>query len=939
MDNSPEKAQAAMEPHNSLRRLRRWKGLPLFLSFLLPFLITGILISYKHLTTPGVNMLLAGDALYQYHPFLSNFRDKLSEGGSMFYSWNLGMGGSYLSLAAYYLSSPLYLLSPLVPESLLPHFYTLALILKLALAGYFMAWFLRIVYGKNDLSLPLFSLLYALCAWAVGYGRNIMWTDVFALLPLLMAGTVSLLRDGKFRLYVISLAACLWCNYYVAFFCCIFVLLSFSGYNICKWNGAKNFLRRFLRISICTLIGTGIACVLLIPTLLAMQSTYSAMGESYHLLSLNIINGANGNVSEYGSAWKMLLRETIPGIVRASRLILNELLVGKEPTILEGLPNIFSGLSTLILAIYYLCCSKIPKRERIFNFGLLAFILLSFILRMLDYVWHGFHFTNLLPYRFSFLFSFILIVMAYRAYLLIDEFKLKYFLAIIPFVLLLIGNAYLQNAANNNQLVLSLLVLIGISIYFLLNRKCSKAPTNRFAAWFFEHRKRIASGLLLFIVVCEMSLSFYTAINKLGLNSQYNADGSLAYPIKQEEIQELQNYLQAKEEGVQFYRMETTAPKYINDAALTGYNGISTFHSSVNANTNRFLRSLGIATQPEQNTFSYYEASPFTNTMCGIKYLYDRNGRQLDTDYNTYLTSSGTVELLENRSFISVGFMTGVDLQSFVAEEERIDILTQQSEMFRMATGIEEALYTHYTADDFITPEGTTITPNASDSTQYDYSVGKTEGRRELSVMFDIAQDGLYVFSTESPSDGYRSVEIFRNGEILCSRVISARALFSLGNLSANDEIEFRYSVTSAKSGSISLDFAKQNDEIYDAGHALLADEPFVLSECADGYLLGNVEALSDGLFYTSIPYEPGWSAYVDGKEVKLAETYDAQSESVKLTDAMISFPLSAGSHEIELVYTAPGLYLGLAISCVSLLGFIALWFCLRKKHVFLPDH
>ena len=76
----------------------------------------------------------------------------------------------------------------------------------------------------------------------------------------------------------------------------------------------------------------------------------------------------------------------------------------------------------------------------------------------------------------------------------------------------------------------------------------------------------------------------------------------------------------------------------------------------------------------------------------------------------------------------------------------------------------------------------------------------------------------------------------------------------------------------------------------------------------------------------------------VDGEPVELAATFDPQSASVKLTDAMISFPLSAGTHTVELSYTAPGLTAGVVISAVCLLAFGALIFLTRKKYVLLPD-
>ena len=76
----------------------------------------------------------------------------------------------------------------------------------------------------------------------------------------------------------------------------------------------------------------------------------------------------------------------------------------------------------------------------------------------------------------------------------------------------------------------------------------------------------------------------------------------------------------------------------------------------------------------------------------------------------------------------------------------------------------------------------------------------------------------------------------------------------------------------------------------------------------------------------------------MDGEPVELAATFDPQSASVKLTDAVISFSLSEGTHTIELSYRTPGLTAGAAISAVCLLAFGALIFLTRKKYVLLPD-
>ncbi len=914
------------------------RRMPMILSFVLPFLISGICYLISLLTMDGINMLLSSDGWHQYYPFLVSLREKLLDGGSLQYSWSVGMGGSYPSLYAYYLASPMYLLSVAVPSNLLAHFFTLLTIVKLSLAGFFMAWFLRIAYRRNDYSLPFFGILYAFCAWAAGYYWNIMWLDVFALLPLLIAGMVALLRDGKFRLYIISLALSLWCNYYVAFFSCIFVLLCFIGYCICKWNGLKNFLRRFVRIGISTLIGVGISCALLLPTLLAMQTTNSAASKEFEFFSMNIAEKGAGVYTPYGSLLGMLWKTTVPQILLSISEIFSGLMPATVPTDMEGLPNIFCGFSTAILAIYYFCCKKISKREKIFNFCLLIFLCLSFIMRFLDYIWHGFHFTNMIPYRFSFLFSFVMVAMAYRAYTLMDDFKPIHLLAIAPLGLALILNAFVHGSGTL-QIMLSVCVFVATIAYFLLHFFLGKLSTMKKSDRLLKKGRAFAAGGLFFIFLCEMVVSLSFGIDTVGLTSQYDASGNLSYPKKGENVEALVDYLQSKEDTPLFYRTEMTSTQTLNDAALNGYNGVSIFNSSANANFNRLSRSLGLASWVGSNRFIYYESSPFTNTLCGIRYLIDRSGNHYNTDYNALLAESDNVKLLQNRAFISVGFMTDSRFADFVAEEEKYNPIREQEDMFRLATGIEDELYQHYTAEEFDKPFDATVRATGTSGTQYSYTTNESSSKyQDISIIYTIEESGLYMATTLRPTKAENKIDVYRNDKKLFTIEAKVRMLFSVGNLDAGDKLKVVYSVPSGQDGNISLDIAKQNNAVFDAGFEKLSDEPFELTEFSDGYLKGNVNALSDGLFYTSVPYEPGWKAYVDGEEVPLAEGYDPMNKAVKLTDAVVAFPLTAGMHEIELSYTAPGGTLGLIVTIISLLAFIGLCIVFKQNPVLLPD-
>ena len=77
-----------------------------------------------------------------------------------------------------------------------------------------------------------------------------------------------------------------------------------------------------------------------------------------------------------------------------------------------------------MLAVLFLTCKEIKFRDKLFSVALLVFFMVSFIVRQLDYIWHGFHFTNMIPYRFSFLHSFVVLYMAYKAWMLRSSFRI-----------------------------------------------------------------------------------------------------------------------------------------------------------------------------------------------------------------------------------------------------------------------------------------------------------------------------------------------------------------------------------------------------------------------------------------------------------------------------------------------------------------------------------
>ncbi|MDY3771999.1 MAG: YfhO family protein, partial [Candidatus Faecousia sp.] len=382
------------------------------LAFLFPFvgmLMVMLISGYKPF---GSYSMLYSDMYHQYYPFFVAFRRSLRTGQSLLYNWSIGMGIDYLGLISYYLASPLNLLSVLVPEKLLLSYFSLLMPIKLGLAGLFFALMLKKLYGKNDFSITVFGGLYALCAWALGYQWNVMWLDSFALLPLVVLGEIALLREKRFFLYTMALFFAVFSNYYVGFFVCVFVALVFVCYEICRFPGWKRAGLDLVRIALFSFLAIGMTAILEVPALAALQTTQSSVNQFPKGFRLNIAT-----------------KNTLKGLLDAMRQVAGNMGGGLEPNFKEGLPNLYCGVGTILLAWLFLMAKEVKLRDKLCCVSLLLFFMLSFLIRQLDYIWHGFHFPNMIPYRFSFLYSFVLLYMAYRGWLLRRRFRAAHILA------------------------------------------------------------------------------------------------------------------------------------------------------------------------------------------------------------------------------------------------------------------------------------------------------------------------------------------------------------------------------------------------------------------------------------------------------------------------------------------------------------------------------
>ena len=920
--------------------------LPLALSFALPFLGMVILMVASGYTPFGNHAMLYSDMWHQYYPFFVNFRKMLLSGESLLFNWDLGLGLNYLGLMAYYLASPLNLLCVLLPESWSLGLFTLLPPLKMGFAGLFFGIFLKKAFHRNDYSIPLFSAFYAMCAWAMGYQWNLMWLDSFAILPLIMLGMLQLLREQKFILYTVSLFLAVSINYYIGFFVALFVVLVFLCYEIAYCQSIKNFFRDTGGIVFFSALAAMLCAVVLLPTLDALQATSSAKIEFPRDFSLNITEA--GTYQKAIDAWNaykanpkiglwfVAIWESLPPIFDGMSQVLFNQNGGVEPTMVSGLPNVFCGVLTNILAILYLFNRRIRLREKLCAIFLLFFLNLSFVVRQLDFIWHGFHFPNSIPYRFSFLYSFVLVFMAYRAWDKRKAFRSwQIVCAILLSLSLVTGSKVFHSFLGGLQAgtlkatdwiyPLYNLLLIGVyGLIFLLTQCHWKKPENSNARQSFAFRRQFGTYSLLVVMLIEV------ALNLLNFNSYvYNTYHSSAYstenyPKKASYVQSMLDRIEEREKENPFYRVEMTRTQTLNDSAFNGYAGLSLFSSSANASVTRFMQAMGFSARDNWNQYVYKYGSPVTHLFLNLKYLIQREYAPVDSLYFTELYADNDVHLLENTTYLPLGFMVQDGLSEVILPEGQVDHFLFQNQFLQSASGISYDVWDRWKGQNLsITSKGAALYDTNASSAFTRYSADPSGGT--VTYTFTAWQDGEFCLDLHLGKgvtfNVYKIPNGSESGNWLFYEGYKLTEMVHCGAVTAGDKIQLVIPVAANEASSMIVRGAILNDQVYRMAYDLLKQNTMEITQFKNTYVKGSITTTEGGLLYTSIPQDGHWVVYMDGKK----------AESKLVGGAMVAVPLEAGDHTVEFRYENPSFTWGLTITLAGAALFAGL--CFFKYH------
>ncbi len=862
----------------------------ILLAFAVPFVLMVTAFGIMEVSPFGDKQILVTDLWHQYFPFLADFQEKLKNGESLFWTWSVGSGVNYFSLMSYYLASPLNFVSVFIPSDWLREFLMFSVAIKIALAGTFMAIFLRSVFKKNDFSLVIFGCCFSFCAFFMGYYWNTIWLDTVCITPLVALGIVKLLTENKFRLYTITLALSLLTNYYIGLFTCIFVLLAFIAYNIVKWDGFKSFFAKLGKTALFSMLGIGITAFFLLPAFFGLQNTHASGSTFPNTFAINI-----------GSSNDLL------GVIEAMKKIISNLLTFIPPAVKEAdaLPNIACGTVSIVLGVLFLTSKKITLREKIVDLCLILFMLLSCVIRQLDYIWHGFHFTNMIPYRFSYLVSFCIVVMAFRAFMLID-FSSMWDVIIAMLVMALI--VLLGIGTQEDYVIAATAIIAAVVCIMLLLYTKRIIPKN------------VLLIVLTVVIIGESGVTAYLGVKTTTVTGTYD------YPRGEQTTENVINVMNSLEaDTTELWRAEMTTTQTLNDGALNHYSGLSMFNSMANENVTRFFENFGMMGWKSGNRYTYAESSPVTNVFMNLKYLIARNGIYQNTYDLTEVYSEGNEKLLRNEHYIPMGFMVNSDLLKWQENdnEDQFNPFDKQNEFFRFATGVNEDVYTPL---DVVSQGHTSydlFPVNKTSYGNYSYTCTSSTLQPEVKWNYTAPKDGLYCMYADIA--GGDDVTVMINDVAQEQTYGMGRSYIAcIGECKAGDKISVYAKLEQGQSGTAKVYVDLLNQDVFEQGYDNISKDYMTTTKCSDSSMEGTINVSENGLFYTSIPYEEGWTAYVDGEE----------TEITPIGNSLTAFELSAGEHTIKLVYYPKGFWLGFAVTaaCIAVFAAICVYVYIFRK-------
>ncbi len=894
-----------------IRKMRERPTSYLIYAFIIPVVLNYIIYLAMEIHPFGNGSVLVLDLNGQYVYFYEALRNAVYGQMSMIYSFCRALGGEFMGIYAYYIASPFSYLVALFPQERILDALLIIFLLKTGITGFNFGFYLHRTSSKvNKMSVVTFSILYSLTTYAVIHQHNSMWIDAMMWLPLLTLSIEELIKNFKYKRFVILLALTMMSNFYIGYMVCIYVAAYFFYYYFSRNERGRNnphgephhFGRSFLRIAGFSALGIGISMVVVATAYYSLQFGKTTFSNPDFTPSLRF-------------DFMDFLTKFLPGSYDTVRP--------------EGLPFVYCGVITLLLVPVYFFSKKFSSREKAHSAAFIMFFVLSFFISTFDLIWHGFQRPNWLNYRYSFMLCFFLIVLAYRGFCEIRRANTGIIVTTGSLWLLFIcvaqkfefhsyveridGTVQFDQPLKDIETVwFSAICFIAFMIILCVAIKAKSKQTI---------------SLIICIFVClEVFCNGICSCVEFGDDVIYSSYSSYNDFIGA--IRPVTNELLEADTG--FYRFEKNAHrKYCDNMALR-IRGLTNSTSTLNRSTIEFLHQLGYASKSHWS--KYLGGNPVNDSLVGIKYVL-ANEKNSQTLY--YENAGGSVTTYNGNEYtyyrnpyaLSIAYGVSDSLLDFDLSQGDNPFIRLNG-LYGAMLGVEEAPQI-YKAISFGS-EGIETT-NCDVSTiagHFKYAPQSNTSDCVVSYTITAPKDGEIFFYL--PSEYPREVSLKVNGRKPADSDSfyggESDRIVSLGSFEEGETIKLSMTLKG------DVLYVKQNVDsfyyldmdVFKESISNLAETQMTVSEnWTDSYLPGTLTTTKDSqLIMTTLAYDSGWKVTVDGKKV----------DTVEALEGVVAFTVDdPGEHKIVMKYRPTALTLGIAITIISI-AFFALIMIFEKQ-------
>lgn len=532
--------------------------------------------------------------------------------------------------------------------------------------------------------------------------------------------------------------------------------------------------------------------------------------------------------------------------------------------------NIYCGIIILLFIALYAINNKIKLSIRIRTIGLTALLYFAFGNEFLNFILHGFHKQVMVPNRFS-IFFIILIIIAF-----IDTYS----------VLLSLSKKRIIIALSLWGLILSGLIIYVNKDEFVLSAKTSLALIVLYVACIVIYviKNNIhLKNIILIMLVSEIIINSYLMSN-ISIGTDVSANERI---MKQ--TRDIAHSYQLGENNL--VRTELLNYRMLNSASMLDVNSItyfSSFSTNYQIELSRFYN-----TQYGSNCVEFAQGNPMANMLLSVRYFFTsifNEYIELPSYYNKLVDNNG-IELYENDFSLSPGIFWSYDYKpNEINVFDEFAILAQNN--------ISKSII------------GKDI-----------YNVEEINISNTDVISDDISTITLYVEKDYNLETSTVNIYIPKNitGNIYMSY---GEILYFLGNAKDDNIDNFQIDFD------IYFDINKMKDNIYigtldlDALSELyntLSQHTITDLTYGNNTIEGNIDVPNDGMVFLSVPAYDTWEAYVDNVRIQCGQFMGG-----------LGIPVTAGTHNIKLIYHTPGLKTGAIISIISLIIFI-LYLIIRR--------